>query len=94
MTQYQNFEVVTSHINGVDGGICPISDSEKSWLNDNSLKTENHFWACSAGIRQAILTDPKAATQTSDINIHILAANLDRRRGCSSQARDFLRRQA
>lgn len=74
MTQYQYFETETSHVNGVGLGICPISDSEKSWLDDNSLKTENHFWACSAGIQQDILTDPRAAAQTSDINIHSLPA--------------------
>lgn len=89
MTQYQNFEIETLHINGIDWGICPISDSEKSWLDDNSLKTENHFWACSAGIQQDILTDHWAAARTSDINIHILPANLDRQQGCCSQTRDF-----
>jgi len=53
------------------------------------LKTENHFWACSAGIQQDVLTAPEAATQTSAINSHLLAADLARQRGCSSQAREL-----
>lgn len=34
---------MTSYVNGVDWGVYPISDAEENCLNNNSLKTENHF---------------------------------------------------
>lgn len=89
VTQYWNFEVITSHVNGLTEGFVPYQMLKKAVWMIIVWRLKITFWACFTGIQQDILTDPKAATQTSDTNTHILAADLDRQRGCCSQARDF-----